>query len=432
MIRMIHDPKQTMKTRLFLLALPLLSTLNPQLSTCFAQGSLTPPGAPAPTMKTLSQIEPRTPISSLPVTITQSGSYYLTTNLIGVAAQQGISINASDVVLDLNGFALIGVSNSLNGILVGSTRENITIQNGSVRNWGSTGVEAFYSGRNCLFSSLHAAYNGFDGLRAGTNSLVTQCTTHGNAASGIAVNSGTVIIGCSSRSNAFFGFYTDSGCTLQNCVASENAGSGIYTIYGSTITACAARANGSYGIEIGSACLLKDSTAAGNIQAGIHAYDEGNQISTCVARQNFGGGISCEDGNNVVENCTAHQNSSHGIFMSGCCNTVVNCRAMENSGAGVRGGSNNLFENNFTSFNGLGTNIDSGVYVTGVNNRIEHNTTSNNDYGIRADIAGNLIVRNTAFANTTNYFTTGIQNIGPLITTTGAITNTNPWANFSY
>jgi hypothetical protein len=45
------------------------------------QGVLTPPGSPAPTMKTLSQVEPRTPISSVPYTITESGSYDLTTNL---------------------------------------------------------------------------------------------------------------------------------------------------------------------------------------------------------------------------------------------------------------------------------------------------------------------------------------------------------------
>ena len=38
-------------------ALLALSTLNVQLSTCFAQGSLTPPGAPAPTMLTLSLAE---------------------------------------------------------------------------------------------------------------------------------------------------------------------------------------------------------------------------------------------------------------------------------------------------------------------------------------------------------------------------------------
>ena len=47
-------------------------------STAFPQGSLTPPGAPAPTMKSLDQIEARTPISSAPFTINASGSYYLT------------------------------------------------------------------------------------------------------------------------------------------------------------------------------------------------------------------------------------------------------------------------------------------------------------------------------------------------------------------
>lgn len=45
-----------------------------------AQGSLSPPGAPAPTMKTLNQIESRTPISAA-TTITQSGSYYLTADI---------------------------------------------------------------------------------------------------------------------------------------------------------------------------------------------------------------------------------------------------------------------------------------------------------------------------------------------------------------
>jgi len=56
-----------------LLALFMLSRVNLQLLT-YGQGSLTPPGTPAPTMKTLAQIEPRTPISFLPVTLSQPGS----------------------------------------------------------------------------------------------------------------------------------------------------------------------------------------------------------------------------------------------------------------------------------------------------------------------------------------------------------------------
>src|SRR3979411_1007872 len=94
-----------------LLSAVALATLNPQLST-FAQGSLTPPGAPAPTMKTLSQIEPRTAISFTPFVIPNAGSYYVTTNLVGISGTNGIVISSGNVTLDLNGFALLGVAGS--------------------------------------------------------------------------------------------------------------------------------------------------------------------------------------------------------------------------------------------------------------------------------------------------------------------------------
>src|SRR5262245_43726281 len=88
-------------------------------------GSLTPPAGPiAPTMKTLAEIEPRTPIG--PTTtpggpnslyrITQPGSYYLTGNVQGVAAKAGIEIVASQVTIDMHGFELVGAAGSLAGI----------------------------------------------------------------------------------------------------------------------------------------------------------------------------------------------------------------------------------------------------------------------------------------------------------------------------
>src|SRR4051812_45809594 len=75
-------------------------------NSAFSQGSLTPPGAPAPTMKSLDQIEARTPISSVPFTISVPGSYYLTTNLTAALNQNGITVSADNVTLDLNGFHL--------------------------------------------------------------------------------------------------------------------------------------------------------------------------------------------------------------------------------------------------------------------------------------------------------------------------------------
>src|ERR1051325_6980372 len=159
-----------MKSNLFaFLALAFVSTFNPHLSTAFAQGSLTPPGAPAPTMKTLDQLEPRTPISSLPFTITNAGSYYLTTNLTGVPAQSGITISVSGVALDLMGFELVGVSGASRGVNVTGTRTNIAIQNGTVRNWPSEGVYST-NAANCQFKDLRLSANGNAGLIGGLNS----------------------------------------------------------------------------------------------------------------------------------------------------------------------------------------------------------------------------------------------------------------------
>jgi hypothetical protein len=64
---MIYDLRFRIWAKHSALALLASCILNP--ASLSAQGSLTPPGAPAPTMKTLTQIEPRTPISSLPFTI---------------------------------------------------------------------------------------------------------------------------------------------------------------------------------------------------------------------------------------------------------------------------------------------------------------------------------------------------------------------------
>ena len=84
-------------------------------------------------MKTLDQIRTGIPISSAPFPIYYRGSYYLTDNLT-IDSGDAITINASGVTLDLNGFTISSNSSTANGsaILIVGGRTNVAIQNGSV------------------------------------------------------------------------------------------------------------------------------------------------------------------------------------------------------------------------------------------------------------------------------------------------------------
>src|SRR3954463_4391092 len=111
----------------------------------FPQGSLTPPGAPAPTMKTLDQVEPRIDLQNAPASavtttnadyhfiIIQPGSYYLSASL-AVTKTNGIQINAEGVTLDLNGFQISrGSGTGGNGIEIASPSDRANIRNGSLK-----------------------------------------------------------------------------------------------------------------------------------------------------------------------------------------------------------------------------------------------------------------------------------------------------------
>src|SRR5580698_8562441 len=108
-----------MNYRIQYAALVLLPCIIHSLpSTARAQGSLTPPGAPAATMKSLAQIEPRMPISATPFTISNAGSYYFPSNLTAPSGFAAITIITNDVTVDLHGFLLIGVPGSHEGFLL--------------------------------------------------------------------------------------------------------------------------------------------------------------------------------------------------------------------------------------------------------------------------------------------------------------------------
>jgi hypothetical protein len=184
-------------------------------SCLLAQGSLTPPGAPGTTMLALSQVEPRTPVDAIHTpgdsqaefVISNSGSYYLTTNITGVSGKDGIDIETNNVTLDLNGFTLQGVSGTEEGIQIFSVCTNVVVHNGMINDWSGDGI--FSTANNVIFEQLIVSGNDF-GLAAQGASVIRYCTVSGNTGVGIADEANDCLI----LGNACSG--NNSGNNTQN------------------------------------------------------------------------------------------------------------------------------------------------------------------------------------------------------------------------
>lgn len=392
----------------------------------FAQGSLTPPGAPAATMKTLQEIEPRTPIGSLPFAISTPGSYYVTSNLI--SSLGGISISSDDVVIDLNGFTLTGAG-SLTGIAVPAARRNILVRNGTLRNWGS-GIEAnaaVYSsfeqlqatangtgirvGEHCHVRRTIASSNSFVGIIASVASTISECYAAANGSEGLRAGSSSQILDSTASVNGTTGILVGDNCSVSRCHTSANSGDGLRVGNGSKIVDCTSVGNRGNGVSLNTICAIDDSVVKDNLLSGIVAGNGGHS----------------------VRNCVVEGNSQHGVRLGACCNIVAGCNIIQNDWDGIALASLCHVSGNVVHFNSLGTNNGAGIRLSGGDNRVEDNTIGNNDVGILTTVGsiGNFIIRNHARLNGTNYHFIATQNAGPIVGP-GTITTNNPWANFSF
>lgn len=159
-------------------------------------GDLGPSAAPAPTMKTLDEVEPRIPIpgSATPAaqfTINSSGSYYLQGDRHCTGT--GIRVNTDNVTIDLMGYNVIGPgqgAGSYSGISM-SSRGNVEIHNGTVRNFGFAGIHEDRTGKEFRVIGVRSVSNQFGFYLAGNGHLIKDCTIADNASYGIYLSPGS-------------------------------------------------------------------------------------------------------------------------------------------------------------------------------------------------------------------------------------------------
>jgi hypothetical protein len=340
----------------------LFSVFSCPLS-AFSQGSLTPPaGTPTPTMKTLDQIEARTPISSLPYAINSPGSYYLTANL-SVSTGDAIAINTNQVTLDLNGFTISSTASpaSGNAILLAASSKDITIINGHIK--GGVGYSnGSYSGSGFL-NGINVNNPGGDVSYAPFNVRVSGVSVSGCLGSGIFLNAGssTVVESSTVQTVGNYGINVES---VSHSSANQCGGTAISA---SVIADCIASSTGS------------SAAVSANIATGCFAIATNGYAVSATNAVNCYGISTTNTAVNVSNalNCYGSSTTGTGISAS----TATNCQGSSgNAGYGVNAITANACYG--ISSTGIGIHCTSGMAIgcVGIN-------TSNNTHGLNAYIA---------------------------------------------
>ncbi len=283
--------------------------------------------------------------AGFPVTISSSGSYKLTSNLIVPDENtDGIKVSSSSITIDLNGFEMVrsgcetATTDCSPGSGIGSgVAPSVTVRGISVRNGSITGMGAFgvTLGDQADVSGLRVRWNRLDGINAGAGSKISDNTAFQNGVEGIFASTGSRVSGNTAYENGGDGIFVNSGSIVTGNVSANNVGNGFTTSNQSTVSNNTAKSNGGLGISAGTGVTISNNTASANVGDGISARS-GSTISRNTAQGNQGDGIRAVSGGSSIFDNTVKSNALDGIdCTNGGRSYVRGNSAIENTGFGL-------------------------------------------------------------------------------------------------
>jgi hypothetical protein len=439
-------------------------TVLASAAAAFAQGPLTPPpGAPAPVMKSLDQIEARTPINTLPgdatatYIITLPGSYYLTGPISGNSGKVGIRIEAVNVTIDLNGFALDSVAGSTKGITANATGGPIVIRNGILRFWPN--AIDISGGADFLMKDLQITNTSSSAVLLDAHGTMENVSIRSAVASGITATAtsrvkinncridgvtGSQAMGISAQIADIQGCYitnvTGGGGAVRGILAQNGSvdrctvrtitggGAGNYAVIAdrvsnSVVTEVQSTGTGGFatGIQATSSvsnCQVSGIASGGTVAYGIHSA---RRVADCDVSSVSGGSVI----NVGIEQCTQVTDNKVRLCPLGIRGTadaqITKNYVSDSTSTGIISGSNGVVtDNRLANTDNTGT----GILMQGTAARCEANHVSGFLTGLSAS-SSVIVIRNSAGGNTTNYSTSGAVIVTP------AAMGTNPFSNIS-
>lgn len=352
-------------------------------------------------------------------TINSPGSYILVADVTITATDiDGITIDADDVTLDLNGHKITGPGS---GTGAGIRRQITKGYRTHILNGKVSGFQfGILINEDSTLENITADSNQSYGIRAANNCRIIRCAASNNVGYGIyADGTSCYVENCVARFNNKTGYnggiYVNDYGIVKNCLVAANnplsgsdqkttgisAGKGCKIINNHVTghrTTASASPGSIYGIGSGSNCEIRNNSVVDNLCGTASGFCEGIYASdNCTIRENL-----CNQ-NKVSEN----QSSSIGIRCFERC-LVINNQCNDNSSlAGTTGSGGFGIYTNMSNCTIIGntcignnsSSVSCGI-VSGIGARIEDNYCSNHtgalmeNYGIKVGSEDCMVINN--------------------------------------